>query len=53
MRFGSEEWKTVGDAFSTGFPGGVSHSLCDDCIRTLYPDNAESIIQQMREMEEL
>jgi len=53
VRMGPEEWKAVSSDFQSGFPGGTSHTLCNDCIRVLYPDNADSIIAQMRELEAL
>ncbi|MDA3950275.1 MAG: PAS domain-containing protein [Spirochaeta sp.] len=51
VRIGAEEWRKVGADFHKGFPGAVSHTLCHDCIHTLYPDTAAQIIAHTRELD--
>ncbi|MFP4151971.1 MAG: PAS domain-containing protein [Alkalispirochaeta sp.] len=53
MRIGGAEWAVVSADFHKGFPAGVSHTLCEDCIHVLYPEDAEKIIARMREFEAL
>jgi PAS domain S-box-containing protein len=47
MRYGDDRWTQVGTDLEKGFLLEVSHGICEDCLRTLYPDEAEAIIAQL------
>ncbi|MCW7753880.1 PAS domain-containing protein [Desulfobotulus sp. H1] len=43
QRFRLEDlWVTVPDGLGRAFPDRVSHGICPDCVRTLYPEFADS-----------
>jgi hypothetical protein len=47
MRYEANHWIGVPSRLAEGFPAQVSHGLCPDCIRTLYPEFAEDIIDSL------
>jgi PAS domain S-box-containing protein len=44
MKYGNQEWITVPASLQNGFPAQVSHGLCAECIRILYPEFADSVL---------
>jgi PAS domain S-box-containing protein len=47
MRYGGNEWIEVPSGLAEGFPAQVSHGLCSDCIRKLYPEFADGVIASL------
>lgn len=43
----SGEWMPVTPAFLKVFAGTLSHGLCPHCIRALYPEHAEKVMQRL------
>lgn len=48
LGYGSDEWIEVDQELELGFNGQVSHTLCPDCIRLLYPQAAQQILARLR-----
>jgi PAS domain S-box-containing protein len=51
MRYRTDRWVEIGPDFAHGLAGELTHSLCNRCIRWLYPQAAPSIIERLRETE--
>jgi hypothetical protein len=43
------DWKTVEEYISENSLAKFSHSICPDCLRLLYPEDADEILKKKRE----
>ena len=43
------DWKTLEDYISANSLAKFSHSICPDCIRTLYPEFADELLRKKKE----
>lgn len=47
VRTGKRSWEQVESYVATHTEAQFSHGICNDCIRKLYPEDADEIIEQM------
>ncbi|MFW6313815.1 MAG: PAS domain-containing protein, partial [Spirochaetota bacterium] len=47
LRYSQSRWIAVDESFSAGFEGEISHTLCPDCVRLLYPRVAPTVISRL------
>lgn len=44
LKISNKEWVPIPEALPRAFPRAVSHGICIDCLRVLYPDQADELI---------
>ena len=49
LKIGTAGWVSITTEFETALTGMLSNALCDNCIQTLYPDVAESVLSMLHE----
>ncbi len=47
VKISESVWMPIDSSFEKALLGDISHSICPDCIRTLYPDEAEMILDEV------
>jgi len=47
LKIGKADWVPVTADFEAALTGVLSNALCDDCLKTLYPDVAASVISML------
>lgn len=48
LKFAHERWVSVDESFQHAFPSAVSHGICSDCIRHLYPEYSDRILTRLQ-----
>ena len=48
FKVSQRRWVYTPDVLGHGFPAAVSHGMCPDCIRALYPEHADELLQMIQ-----